>query len=109
MVVAHGRVMSLFVARRNALDPYDLWERLGLPSFVVLDLPNYGIVEVTDRLYEDATGADRKLRACRRCSSRWPREWGRASRRKIALRLDVPKDGTAHAGLRNSIVPTDAR
>ena len=48
VVVAHGRVISLFVARRNAEDPYVLWGRLGLPSFVVLELPSYVLVEVIE-------------------------------------------------------------
>jgi broad specificity phosphatase PhoE len=46
--VSHGRVISLFVARRNAMDPYALWERLGLPSFVVLELPAFTLVEVCE-------------------------------------------------------------
>lgn len=49
VALAHGRVISLFVARRNGLDPYRLWERLGLPSFAVLDGPTCALVElVTD-------------------------------------------------------------
>jgi len=30
-------VLSLFVAHHNAIAPFDLWSRLGLPSYVVLD------------------------------------------------------------------------
>jgi broad specificity phosphatase PhoE len=48
VAVAHGRVISLFVSRRNSLDPYASWERLGLPSFLVLELPTYRLVEVVD-------------------------------------------------------------
>jgi broad specificity phosphatase PhoE len=36
-VVTHGTVLSLFVARHNAIAPFDLWSRLGLPSYVVLN------------------------------------------------------------------------
>jgi broad specificity phosphatase PhoE len=36
-VVTHGTVLSLLVGRQNAIDPFDLWGRLGLPSYVVLD------------------------------------------------------------------------
>ena len=36
-VVTHGTVLSLFVSRLFALDPYPFWKRLTLPSFVVLD------------------------------------------------------------------------
>lgn len=41
VIVAHGRVIGLFVARTNVIDPFELWGQLGLPSFVVLDLPGF--------------------------------------------------------------------
>lgn len=50
VAVAHGRVISLFVARRSQLDPYTLWERLDLPSFVVLELPAFTLVELCERV-----------------------------------------------------------
>lgn len=50
IAVTHGRVISLFVARRNGLDPYTLWLRLGLPSVVVLQMPDYRIEEVVERV-----------------------------------------------------------
>ena len=37
LVVTHGTVISLFLSRHTGLDPYSLWEQLGLPSFVLLD------------------------------------------------------------------------
>jgi broad specificity phosphatase PhoE len=36
-IVAHGTVISLFVSHYNGVAPFDLWMRLGLPSYVVLD------------------------------------------------------------------------
>jgi broad specificity phosphatase PhoE len=36
VMVAHGTVISLLVARYNDLDAYALWRSLGLPSFCVL-------------------------------------------------------------------------
>jgi 2,3-bisphosphoglycerate-dependent phosphoglycerate mutase len=36
-IVAHGTVITLFVARHNSIAPFALWQQLGLPSFVVLD------------------------------------------------------------------------
>ncbi len=39
-VVAHGTVISLFVARAANVEPFQLWKRLGLPSYVVLSLPD---------------------------------------------------------------------
>lgn len=38
-VVAHGTVISLYVAHACGVDPLSLWQQLGLPSFVVLALP----------------------------------------------------------------------
>lgn len=39
IVVAHGTVIALFASRRAGVEPVPLWRRLGLPSFVVLELP----------------------------------------------------------------------
>jgi len=36
VIVAHGTVMALFVAKTCTMDGFALWKRLGLPSFVVL-------------------------------------------------------------------------
>jgi broad specificity phosphatase PhoE len=47
-VVAHGTVISLFVARSAGLEPFPLWGRLGLPSFVVLSSPEMGLVSVVE-------------------------------------------------------------
>lgn len=45
-VVSHGTVMALFVARAAGLDPFPFWKRLGLPSFTVLSLPDFDLLEV---------------------------------------------------------------
>lgn len=50
VVVAHGRVISLFVSRRAGLDAFTLWQRLGLPAFVVLRLPDYEVLDVVERV-----------------------------------------------------------
>ena len=42
-IAAHGTVISLFVAQKTQTDGFDLWKRLDLPSFVVLDLPEYNL------------------------------------------------------------------
>lgn len=49
-IVAHGTVISLFTAQANNIDDYALWRRLGLPSFVVLSLPHYKLLEVVDKI-----------------------------------------------------------
>jgi 2,3-bisphosphoglycerate-dependent phosphoglycerate mutase len=40
-IVTHGTVLSLFVAHHNAIRPFDLWERLGMPSYVALDAASF--------------------------------------------------------------------
>ena len=50
VVVAHGRVISLYASRRDGSEAYALWARLGLPAFVVLDLPSYARVEIAERV-----------------------------------------------------------
>jgi broad specificity phosphatase PhoE len=36
-IVAHGTVITLFISRRTGLEPFALWNSLGLPSFIVYD------------------------------------------------------------------------
>ncbi len=38
IVVTHGTVISLFVSRLTGNDGFELWEMLGLPSFIAIDL-----------------------------------------------------------------------
>jgi broad specificity phosphatase PhoE len=45
-VVTHGTVMTLFVARTTGLEPLPFWKELGLPAFVVLSRPQFGLVTV---------------------------------------------------------------
>lgn len=49
-VVSHGTVISLVVAKATGWDPFALWKRLGLPSFVVLERPTMRLVEVVDHI-----------------------------------------------------------
>jgi 2,3-bisphosphoglycerate-dependent phosphoglycerate mutase len=37
LVVTHGTVISLYLSLCARIDPYPLWERLGPPSFAVVD------------------------------------------------------------------------
>ena len=55
-IVAHGTVISLFVARRTGVDGFALWRRLGLPSFVVLSLPDLRLVTTVETTDVDAEG-----------------------------------------------------
>lgn len=56
-IVTHGTVIALFVSRLTNLEPFKVWKRLGLPSFVVLDFPripigsaNATVVEVVENV-----------------------------------------------------------
>ncbi len=53
VVVAHGTVITLFVARLAGLDPFSFWQRLGLPSFVALSLPDNDVQAICDRVEAD--------------------------------------------------------
>ncbi len=45
-IVTHGTVLSLFVSRLSELEPFALWKRLGLPSWVTLSRPDFRVVEI---------------------------------------------------------------
>jgi len=45
VIVAHGTVISLFVARLTGTSDLLLWNELGLPSFVVIDLQSAVLIE----------------------------------------------------------------
>ena len=47
-VVSHGTVIALFVARAVGIEPFPLWKRLGLPSFVLLSLPTFELQEIVE-------------------------------------------------------------
>lgn len=46
VVVAHGTVIALYLGRRTDLDGFTLWERLGLPSFAVLDQASHVVEQL---------------------------------------------------------------
>ncbi len=49
-VVAHGTVISLFIAHCNDIEAYALWRKLGLPSFSILSVPGFELRGVTYNL-----------------------------------------------------------
>jgi len=49
-VVSHGTVIALFLARHLAQPPFQIWREMGLPSFVVLELPTYRVVETINNI-----------------------------------------------------------
>ena len=44
VIVSHGTVISLFVARLTGSPALELWKRLGLPSFVAMDLSSSTLI-----------------------------------------------------------------
>jgi broad specificity phosphatase PhoE len=48
-IVSHGTVIALFLAT-DAKERFRLWRQLGLPSFAVLSLPDYKLLETFDRI-----------------------------------------------------------
>jgi broad specificity phosphatase PhoE len=47
-IATHGTVMTLFVSRAAGIEPFPFWQRLGLPAFVVLSVPEMRIVAVEE-------------------------------------------------------------
>ena len=48
VVVTHGTVISLYVSWLTGCDGYVLWQELGLPSFVVLDIQSKTLIETVN-------------------------------------------------------------
>ena len=49
-IVSHGTVMSLLLSRHGGGDAFQLWRRLGLPSFVVMTIPDLQITTIVDTI-----------------------------------------------------------
>jgi broad specificity phosphatase PhoE len=47
-IVTHGTVMTLLIARAAGLDPFALWQSLGLPAFAVLSWPDLALLQVVE-------------------------------------------------------------
>ncbi len=50
LIVAHGTVISLFVARKCGFDPLSIWQQLGLPSYVVLSIPEMKLLSLISEI-----------------------------------------------------------
>lgn len=53
VVVAHGTVISLFVSRLTGSSDLDLWNQLGLPSFIAMELGSNTVI-VRSRIMNQA-------------------------------------------------------
>jgi broad specificity phosphatase PhoE len=49
-VVAHGTVISLLVAEKTGMAAFPLWQKLGLPSLVVLSRPDFKLEKVIENV-----------------------------------------------------------
>ncbi len=49
-VITHGTVISLFASRRAGIDGFSLWQSLELPSFIVLSVPSFKLVNAVKRV-----------------------------------------------------------
>ncbi|HEX2973444.1 MAG TPA: histidine phosphatase family protein [Tepidisphaeraceae bacterium] len=49
-VVTHGTVLSLLIAARTGEDPYQLYRKMALPSYIVFALPDWTVVERAERV-----------------------------------------------------------
>jgi broad specificity phosphatase PhoE len=50
VVVAHGTVMTLYLARTLGLPAFDFWRRLGLPAFVVLSHQDHTLEAIVEQV-----------------------------------------------------------
>ncbi|MCY4021543.1 MAG: phosphoglycerate mutase family protein [Chloroflexi bacterium] len=48
VVIAHGTVAVLFAAHYNAIDSYDLWRKLKMPSFIEMESSDFRICQVVE-------------------------------------------------------------
>lgn len=49
-IVCHGTVISLYAAQVAGIDPFPLWQRLDLPSYVVFSRPELELLEVVEKI-----------------------------------------------------------
>jgi broad specificity phosphatase PhoE len=49
-IVTHGTVLALFAADYLETDPFQLWRKMGQPSYLILELPEWKTGEFVERL-----------------------------------------------------------
>jgi broad specificity phosphatase PhoE len=55
-IVSHGTVIALFAARRGESNCFQLWRRMQLPSFLVMNVPGYDVAEVVESITSKREG-----------------------------------------------------
>jgi broad specificity phosphatase PhoE len=53
VVVAHGTVIALFIADCVNAEPFPLWQRLGLPSYIILSIPDFRVLDIVEKVTSD--------------------------------------------------------
>lgn len=49
-IVTHATVLTLFVSRKSELQPFEFWSKLGMPAFVVFEVPGWTLLEVVENV-----------------------------------------------------------
>src|SRR5215218_3427278 len=49
-VVSHGTVIALFLAGHTEQNGFELWRRMQLPSFAVVDVPGFQLLDLVPRI-----------------------------------------------------------
>ncbi len=49
-IVSHGTVIALFIAHYTNKNGFQLWRQMTLPSFAVLSVPDFNLIEMTEKL-----------------------------------------------------------
>ncbi|CAN5736732.1 histidine phosphatase family protein [soil metagenome] len=50
VIACHGTVISLYAGQVAGVDPFPLWQRLHLPSYVVFSRPDMEILEIVEKI-----------------------------------------------------------
>lgn len=54
LVVTHGTVISLFLEKHNKeLKAFDTWKKLGCPSYAVVSLPDFKVLELNGQPFKN--------------------------------------------------------
>ena len=48
-VVSHGTVIALLLAHHSGNNGFDLWRRMQLPSYAVVEVPDFRVVQIVER------------------------------------------------------------
>lgn len=54
VVVSHGTVIALLLEKYGGGRGFELWRRMGLPSFAIIDLPQWRVRKVIERIQVSA-------------------------------------------------------